>query len=133
MRYLDAELIGFAIAMATLVAWLVVLVTYLSRRGISSSKSSASGGILVGILAPLLCCSPILPITMAFIATAFPVFIGNYGWRLQAFIATNQTEIFSFAVLLLILSVYQNSKRVVEGAQCHISRSAMRRANEKYT
>jgi len=118
LNYLTPTLVGFSVLMAMLVALLMPLIIYLIKRGQKSCKSSAAGGILVGVLAPMLCCSPLLPILLGFISALLPSLGGSFGIRIQGFIATHQTALFSAASLLLAFALYQNAKNVVDGAQC---------------
>ncbi len=120
LKYLTPALVGFSVLMAALVTLLVPLIVYLIKRGQKSSKSSAAGGILVGFLAPLLCCSPLLPIFLGFIAALLPSLGGSFGIQIQGFIATHQTALFSIASLLLVFALYQNAKKVVDGVCCAI-------------
>ncbi len=120
LKYLTPALVGFSVLMAILVALLMPLIIYLITRGQKSSKSSAAGGILVGLLAPILCCSPLLPILLGFIAALLPSLGGSFGIQIQGFIATHQTALFSAASLLLVFALYQNAKKVVNGTQCEI-------------
>ncbi len=118
LNYLTPTLIGFSLLMSVLVALIMPLIFYLIRQGQKSSKSSAAGGLLVGILAPMLCCSPILPILMGFVASLLPTLVGSFGVRLQGFIATHQVELFIVASLLLLFALYQNAKKVTNGNFC---------------
>lgn len=118
LKYLTPTLLGFSILMAALVALLLPLIIYLIRQGRKSSKSSATGGVLIGVLAPMLCCSPILPITVGFIVTLLPTLGGAFGIQIQGFIATHQIELFIAASLLLLFALYQNAKKVANGVQC---------------
>lgn len=121
MHFLDVKLTLLSLAMAVLVALVIPLVVYLLRRGRGASKTSATGGLAVGILTPVLCCSPVLPVALSFLAALFPSLIAAFGWQLQGFIATHQIELFGAAILLLGLALYQNARRVSEGAACHVS------------
>ena len=120
LRYLDVKLTIVSVSMAALVALIVTFLAYLLRQGQRASKTSAAGGIAVGVLTPVLCCSPVLPIAVSFVAGIFPTLLGSFGWRVQGFIATHQMELFLFAVLLLALALYQNAKSVVRGPSCAI-------------
>jgi len=120
LNYLTPVLVFFSSLMALLVALLMPLIIYLIRQGQKTSKSSAAGGLLVGILAPMLCCSPILPIMMGFIASLLPTLVGSFGVRLQGFIATHQIELFTAASLLLLFALYQNAKKIVLGISCKV-------------
>ncbi|GMR00503.1 MAG: hypothetical protein BMS9Abin18_1358 [Zetaproteobacteria bacterium] len=120
LKYLTPTLVGFSVLMAALVALLIPLVVYLIKQGRKSSKSSATGGLLVGFLTPILCCSPILPIVISFIASLLPMLGGAFGVRIQGFIATHQIELFITASLLLLFALYQNAKKVINGVQCGV-------------
>ncbi len=118
LRYLDAKLSIFSVVMAALVALLIPFMVYLFRQGLVTGKASATGGVAVGILTPILCCSPVLPIVLGFVAGLFPSLVGSYGWRLQGFIATHQTELFLVAIGLLVFALHQNAKRIEQGVSC---------------
>jgi len=120
LRYLDAELTFFALVMAGLLALLLALIVYLVRQGQRARKASASGGVAVGVLTPILCCSPALPIALGFVAGAFPTLVGAIGGTLQGFIATHKTELFSAATVLLLIALYQNARSVAKGPSCRI-------------
>lgn len=120
LRFLDAKLVALSIAMAALIALIIPLVAYLLKQGQGASKASATGGVLVGVLTPILCCSPLLPIALGLLAGIFPSLVGAFGWRLQGFIATYQTELFVAAILLLGLALYQNARRVSAGVTCRV-------------
>jgi len=120
LKYLNPTLIGFSVLMPTLVALMMPLIIYLIRQGKKFSKSSATSGLLIGALAPMLCCSPILPIAIGFIASALPMLGGSFGIQIQGFIATHQIELFTAASLLLFFALYQNAKKVINGVSCPI-------------
>ncbi|MFK5915717.1 MAG: hypothetical protein QM484_15225 [Woeseiaceae bacterium] len=122
LEYLNPTLIGFSILMSALVALMMPLIIYLIRQGQKSSKSSATGGLLIGVLAPMLCCSPILPIAIGFIASALPLLGGSFGIQIQGFIATHQIELFTAASLLLFFTLYQNAKKVMNGISSHMEK-----------
>jgi len=109
LKYLDAEMILFSLVMATLVALLLPLMVCLVRQGQGTTKSSATGGVIIGVFTPLLCCSPILPLTLGFIATFFPALVSMIGRNLQKFIVTKTTELYILAGTLLLIALYQNA------------------------
>ena len=120
LRYLDVELVFFALVMAVLVTLLIPLIVYLLKQGRRASKAPASGGVAVGVLTPLLCCSPALPIALGFVAGVFPSLMGAGGVGLQGFIATHETELFSVATLLLLVALYQNARSAAKGPSCQV-------------
>ncbi len=44
--------------------------------------------------------------------------VESFGWGLQGFIATHQSELFLAAIALLVFALYQNSRRVHAGVAC---------------
>ena len=117
LRFLTPRLAGLAVVMAALLAVILPFILYLIRRGQKARTATTAGGVLVGVLAPLLCCSPILPIALGFVGGLFPL-LGGAGGGIQGFIATHETEFFAAAILLLIYALYQNAKKICEGACC---------------
>jgi len=118
LEFLDTKMTVFSLIMATLVALLLPVMFYLMRRGFGMTKSSATGGVVIGVLTPILCCSPLLPLILGFVATFFPTLVGMIGWELQKFIVTHSTELYLLASLLLLVALYQNARRVVRGSAC---------------
>ncbi len=131
LRYLDLRLSLFSVVMAALMGLIVPFAVYLFRQGLGLSKASATGGVAVGLLTPILCCSPVLPIAISFVAGVFPSLVGSFGWGLQGFIATHQNELFLAAIALLIFALYQNAGRVQAGAACIGVRGTGSAAGEK--
>ncbi|RLA07420.1 MAG: hypothetical protein DRQ59_14445 [Gammaproteobacteria bacterium] len=118
LKYLDAKMIVFSLIMSTLVTLLLPVMFYLMRHGFGTTKSSATGGVAIGVLTPLLCCSPLLPLILGFVATFFPALVEMIGWQLQKFIVTHSTELYSLASVLLLVALYQNARRVACGPVC---------------
>jgi len=54
LQYLDASMFTLSLVMALLVSMISTLMVWLIRQGQKASKASATGGVLVGIFAPLL-------------------------------------------------------------------------------
>jgi len=120
LQFLDAKMVVLSVTMALLAALTVALIVFLFKRGLRASKSSAVGGVAVGLLTPLLCCSPLLPMAFGALAGVLPSLGGTLGPQVQGFIATHQTELFLSAILLLVLALYLNARKVVEGAGCAV-------------
>ncbi len=118
LPYLTPYMIVVSVIMAALVAMIVTLMVFLVARRRSMSKASTAGGLLIGIATPVLCCSPLLPMILGFIAIFFPSLVSAIGWRAQWFIATHDTELYSAAAAFLILGLYQNARRVLETESC---------------
>jgi len=120
LQYLDASMISLSFIMALLVSMIITLMVWLIRQGQKASKASATGGILLGIFTPLLCCSPIIPVIFGSLASLLPSFIGLSGSLFQGFIATHQIELFTIAIILLLLALYQNARKVMSDSFCKI-------------
>lgn len=117
LQFLTLRLAALALIMAALLALIMPFSIFLIRRGQKARTATTASGILVGIITPLLCCSPILPITLGFVGGLFPL-LGDAGGGIQGFIATHETEFFAAAILLLIYTLYQNAKKICDGACC---------------
>ena len=75
----------------------------------------STGSVLGAILATapsLLCCSPILPLTIATIASVLPA-AGQLGVPIQGFIATHEGEIYGVAIVLMVWGLYANARRAL--------------------
>ena len=121
LKYLTAELAIWSGVMAMLVAIITAFIVYLVSEGMAVSKASTVGGIVTGVVGPVLCCSPALPIALSFIAGIFPALIGPAAWGLQGFIATHQTELFATATLVLFFALWLNARRVAAGPGCLVA------------
>ena len=117
LHFLTLRLAGLAVVMAALLALILPFIIFLIRRGQKARTATTAGGVLVGIITPLLCCSPILPIALGFVGGLFPL-LGGAGGGIQGFIATHETGFFVAAILLLVSALYQNAKKICEGACC---------------
>lgn len=119
LRFLTPRLTVLAVVMAALLAVILPFILYLVRRGRRARTASTASGVAIGILAPILCCSPLLPIALGFVGGVFPL-LGGAGMGLQGFIATHETGFFAAAIVLLIYALYQNARKVCEDACCRV-------------
>lgn len=119
LRFLTLRLAALALIMAALLALIMPFIIYLIRRGQKARTATTAGGVLVGIITPLLCCSPVLPIALGFVGGLFPL-LGGASGGLQGFIATHETGFFVVAILLLVYALYQNAKKICEDACCRV-------------
>ncbi len=112
LPFLTLRLVLFAAAMSILLALIVPTAIYAIRHGGRIRASSATGGVLMAVLTPLLCCSPTIPIAISAIAAVIPA-AGHFGLPLQAFIATHESLLYSVSIGLLVLGLYGNARRVL--------------------
>ena len=118
LQFLTVELAIWSVVMAALISIITAFIVFLVRQGTAVSKASTVGGVIGGVVGPVLCCSPALPITISFLAGIFPALIGPSAWALQGFIATHQTELFMIATLLLLFALWQNARRIEAAPNC---------------
>jgi len=120
LRFLTPELTIFSILFAVLFSINIsfMLFSYQNFRG----KTSATGGFLVSLITPFLCCTPILPIIFSFLGGFIPLLSASTGNMVQAFIAIHETELFIAAVLMMIFALYQQAKVLTGHQRCKVKR-----------
>jgi hypothetical protein len=69
-------------------------------------------GAVLAVIPSLLCCSPILPLTIAAIASILPA-AGAFGLPIQGFIATHEAWIYGVAIALMAWGLYSNARRAL--------------------
>lgn len=109
-----------AFVLSILMGLLIPFIVFSYRMSGSSRKASSAGGLFVSLITPFLCCTPVIPSIMAVVAGILPIIPGTTGVYVQAFIATHELEIYLFAILLLIIALYQNARQVVSCPECKI-------------
>ncbi|MGH8226154.1 MAG: hypothetical protein ACRER1_08400 [Gammaproteobacteria bacterium] len=112
MHYLTPRLWLFAVLMAGLLALMVPVATFALRHGGRVKAASGAGGVLVAVVTPLLCCSPLIPIVIGAIAAVIPA-AGHVGLPIQGFVATHETLLYAVASGLLGLGLYGNARRAL--------------------
>lgn len=111
----------FSFALAAVLALTLASMMLLVRGGQKASKSSATGGALVAFFAPLLCCTPLIPLGLGAVAVVFPATAGFAPGIVQGFIATHETEIELFALGLSFIAFWQNARKLARGPMCTIA------------
>lgn len=112
--YLDATLIGWALALGAGMALVVSVQVHAVRRLAAARLSGGVAGGLgfVGSLVPsLLCCSPIIPSTLAFVGVSGASLYGTTG-TLQHFFATHQVEFLGASLALLALTGWWGLRKI---------------------
>ncbi len=122
LGFVTPELIGWSVLMAALLGVLMPMTIYLLRRGYRArgGAGTAAGGLIISLVTPLLCCSPILPILFSFLAGFLPALAGGAGGAVQGFLATHEWLFFTVATAILVFALYQNAREVVKGAGCAV-------------
>ncbi len=120
--FVTPELAGWSVLMAALLGVLMPMTVYLLRRGYKArgGAGTATGGLVISLVTPLLCCSPILPIVFSFLAGFIPALAGGAGGAVQGFLATHEWLFFTVATAILVFALYQNAKEVVKGTCCAV-------------
>lgn len=112
LPFLTAQDVILAIVMAGLLAVTLPLGVYGWRMGSGGGVVRSASGSLVALIAPLLCCSPVLPIAIAAIAASLPA-LGAAATPLQGFIATHELEFYLAAIALMAWGLQDNAKRAL--------------------
>lgn len=118
LSYLTPELVAIALVMAAMLGLTVAFMAFAWRRQQGISAGSAAGGAVVGLVTPLLCCSPLLPSLLGVVAALFPALAGTAAGSLQGFIATHETAILLAGLALVAWALYRNARRAAAGAFC---------------
>ena len=123
LRLLTPALAAIAFALALALALTLALMVLIVRQGQRASGRAATGsafGALVALIAPLLCCSPILPLALGALAVVFPALAASAAGSVQGFIATHEMTLLLAAVALTAFALELNARRALAGACCRI-------------
>lgn len=112
LRFLTLDTLALAIVMALLLALTLALGVHGFRNGSGVKPAGSALGAVLATLPPLLCCSPILPLTISAVAAILPA-AGSFGVPIQGFIATHEWEIYGVAIALMAWGLYGNARRVL--------------------
>ena len=104
-----------AVIMAALLALTVALGVYGLRHGGRVRPAGSVLGAILATLPALLCCTPILPLGIAAIASVLPA-AGQFGFPIQGFIATHEGAIYGIAIALMVWGLYGSAKRALSCA-----------------
>ena len=98
--FVTPGLIAWSVLMAALLGVLMPMTVYLLRRGYKArgGAGTAAGGLVISLVTPLLCCSPVLPIAFSFLAGFLPALAGGAGGAVQGFLATHEWLFFTVAI-----------------------------------
>ncbi|OZB39245.1 MAG: hypothetical protein B7X48_09875 [Acidiphilium sp. 34-60-192] len=112
LRFLTLGEVGLALTMATLIGLTTALGIYGLRQGAFATSGKTILGAIVAIVPTLLCCSPILPLGIAAIASVLPA-AGTLGLPIQGFIATHEAWIYASAIAFMAWGLYANARRAL--------------------
>lgn len=112
LRFLDTGEVALALIMAILLGLTTALGIHGLRQGVHATSGKTVLGAIVAILPTLLCCSPVLPLTIAAIASVLPA-AGTLGLPIQGFIATHESWLYGIAIALMAWGLYSNARRVL--------------------
>lgn len=112
LRFLTLGEVGLALTMAILLGLTTALGIYVLRQGAHATSSRTMLGAIVAIIPTLLCCSPILPLGIAAIASVLPA-AGTLGMPIQGFIATHEAWLYAIAITFMAWGLYANARRAL--------------------
>jgi len=122
-HYLDARYLGFSVAFALGVAWLITLQVHAVRRLVRDSAGAGgrtgplgAAAAVLSVLPSLLCCSPILPTLVGLIGLSASARLSTTV-ELQHFFATRE-NLLLFAALALLAASGLWSMRKLARASC---------------
>lgn len=117
---LDLHSLIFSLLLALFESLLFSMWFFLIKNNRKCKAAPAAGGMLIGLITPLLCCSPILPTILSFIAILFPSVISGTGMKVQYIVNAYQTELLVFALCLLGFAIYQNARVIATNYSVNI-------------
>ncbi len=113
LRYLNAELFFFSVALAALLSVALTLNLYAFRASVRQRSGGLTLGALLSSLAPpSVCCTPLVPTLLAIFGASTPQIFGLTG-RIQGFFATYEIPILGLALILLLFSVRLAAKSIL--------------------
>ncbi len=113
LRYLNAELLFFAIALAALLSLALTLSICAFRASVRQRSSGLTFGAMLSSLSlAAICCTPLVPSLLALAGASTPQIFGLTG-RIQGFFATYELPILVFALVLLLLSLRLATRNVM--------------------
>jgi len=107
-QFINRQIAIFAVLFALFESTLIILWWSLLRNKSHCKTAPAAGGVLIGLISPLLCCTPILPTFLSFVAVLFPSLVTAIGFKIQYTVNVYQTQLLIFALLLLGVALIQN-------------------------
>ncbi|BCD97726.1 hypothetical protein [Marinagarivorans cellulosilyticus] len=107
--HLNLSIALFAFLFATLESVLINLWVQLISQKTHCRTAPAAGGMLIGLVSPLLCCTPLLPTILSFVAILFPSAVSGMGLKIQYAVNVYQTELLLLALVLLLFAIAQNA------------------------
>ena len=113
LRYLDAELFLFSVALAALLSLALTLNIYAFRSSAGRRSGGLTAGALLSSLLPAsICCTPAVPALLVVVGATTPQIFGLTG-RIQGFFATYEPLILTFALVLLVFSLHLTTRNIV--------------------
>lgn len=112
LRFLTLGEFLLAVMMAAILALTVTLGTYGLRHGSGMRSTGSVLGAIIAVIPVLFCCSPILPLAIATLASVLPA-AGQFGLPIQGFLATHEGDIYGIAIVLMLWGLYANARRTL--------------------
>lgn len=113
-QHISIKIAVFACLFALFESVLINLWVYLLRHKARCKTIPAAGGVVIGVVSPLLCCTPLLPSILSLVAIVFPSAVSGLGIKVQYAVNVYQTELLTLAVLLLLFAIAQNVRYLTQ-------------------
>ena len=113
LRYLNAELLFFAVALAALLSLALTLNIYAFRASATKPGGGWTLGALLSSLLPAgICCTPVVPTLLAIVGASTPQIFGLTG-RIQGFFAAYELLILTLALVILLFSLRLTTRSIL--------------------
>ncbi len=113
LRYLNAELLFFAIALAALLSLALTLNIYAFRSSLRQRGTGVTFGAALSSLLPAgVCCTPLVPTGLAILGATTPQIFSLTG-RIQGVFATYEPLFLAFALILLLFSLHLVTRNIL--------------------
>jgi hypothetical protein len=112
LQYLNPELLFFSLTLAAALSLALTLNVYAFRVAATRRGEGVTlGAILSTLVAPSICCSPLVPTLLALFGASTPQIFGLTG-RIQGFVSDYELHILTVALVLMIYAVHLAGRSV---------------------
>ncbi len=113
LQYLNAELLFFSVTLAAALSLALTLNVYAYRVAAERRGGGVTmGAMLSSLVAPGICCTPLVPTILLLLGATTPQIFGLTG-RIQGFVAAYELHLLTIALALLIYAVHLAGRSVV--------------------
>lgn len=113
LRYLNAELVFFSVALALLLSLVLTLNTYGFRASLRRQSAGLSvGAVLASLVPSSVCCTSLVPSLLAVVGASTPQIFSVTG-LIQGTVARYEVAFLGLALLLLLVSLHLAARNIL--------------------